>query len=378
MDSKSHLARCAGSAIAAALALGSTPVLAQDVAAPAQTIPAGDPAIGQPVLQLPVAPVPVQQVNTAPSAAPQIVLPAQNPAMTTGSRVVISEPVVQQVPVAPEPQASPIAAPRVEAPPIPAATQARLAPAPASVPAPETFRINAEPPLATAEQIEPIAGEVQAPVMAPQAILPAQNATSSNEIAETAGAAGLILSALAILGLAILAFIGLRRRRKFAAVVPKIERPVVGVANPPKLIATDPVKTGTVEPRGLASASDPVSIVNKRDIREWAQPVPSSTSTSFSQMRDSAGGLPHAGAAIALPRHAPKDADERSALLRRMIAAKPDRANPFRTRKARLHRARLILQSLDRTFENGKSSIDLSQYPMNWPELAKGDQTAVA
>lgn len=36
--------------------------------------------------------------------------------------------------------------------------------------------------------------------------------------------------------------------------------------------------------------------------------------------------------------------EERDALLRRMIAAEPDEANPFRSRKARLRRARLILQ----------------------------------
>lgn len=39
--------------------------------------------------------------------------------------------------------------------------------------------------------------------------------------------------------------------------------------------------------------------------------------------------------------------EERHALLRRMAAAEPDEANPFRSRKARLRRARLILQRLE-------------------------------
>lgn len=82
------------------------------------------------------------------------------------------------------------------------------------------------------------------------------------------------------------------------------------------------------------------------------------------------GGLAHAGAAIALPSTLPDSAAERRALLDRLVAAQPDRANPFRTPKARRHRARLIMQSIGRTFETGKSRIDLSQYPMNWPELA--------
>ncbi|GAA0281745.1 hypothetical protein GCM10009127_23850 [Alteraurantiacibacter aestuarii] len=96
------------------------------------------------------------------------------------------------------------------------------------------------------------------------------------------------------------------------------------------------------------------------------------------QLQETDGGLPHAGAAIALPVRAPSDPQERKELLERMVAARPDRANPFRSPKSRRHRARLILQCLGRKFENGRSSIDFSQYPMNWPELARSDYSAVA
>ena len=54
-----------------------------------------------------------------------------------------------------------------------------------------------------------------------------------------------------------------------------------------------------------------------------------------------------------------------------MIDAKPDRANPFTDRKARMRRARLILQSLGRKFDGARPWIDLSDYPENWPELAR-------
>ena len=82
------------------------------------------------------------------------------------------------------------------------------------------------------------------------------------------------------------------------------------------------------------------------------------------------GGLPHAGAAVALPQELPESYEEREALFYRMVEARPDRANPFTDRKARMKRARLIMQSIGRDFGEAAPWIDLSQYPNNWPELA--------
>jgi hypothetical protein len=82
------------------------------------------------------------------------------------------------------------------------------------------------------------------------------------------------------------------------------------------------------------------------------------------------GALPSDGAAVDLPATVPETYEERSALLKRMVEARPDRANPFTDRKARLRRARLILQSLGTTFDR-EPLIDLSQYPNNWPELQR-------
>ena len=81
--------------------------------------------------------------------------------------------------------------------------------------------------------------------------------------------------------------------------------------------------------------------------------------------------MPADGAAVVLPERVPEAFAERDALIKRMVAAKPDRANPFRSRKARLRRARLILQSLGRKFAGREPRIDFSQYANNWPAQAR-------
>ena len=98
--------------------------------------------------------------------------------------------------------------------------------------------------------------------------------------------------------------------------------------------------------------------------------APTVTPLATARPRAATPSLAHSGAAVALPSRMPATFAERDALLKRMIAAKPDRANPFTTPKARLKRARLILQSLGRDFGGQEPWIDLSQYPSNWPEAA--------
>ena len=71
-----------------------------------------------------------------------------------------------------------------------------------------------------------------------------------------------------------------------------------------------------------------------------------------------------------LPRTMPATFAERDALIKKMIAAKPDRANPFNSYAQRAKRAKLILQSLGTDFSDRDPWIDLSQYTANWPELA--------
>jgi hypothetical protein len=122
--------------------------------------------------------------------------------------------------------------------------------------------------------------------------------------------------------------------------------------------------------RKAARAPEPAA----RTVASVAEPAPPAE-PAFD--RDSVPAQPTArplssrGAAVPLPAHLPDSYEERDALLQRMIDAPPDRANPFTDRRARLRRARLILQSLGRTFENAKPWIDLSDYPENWPALAR-------
>ena len=75
------------------------------------------------------------------------------------------------------------------------------------------------------------------------------------------------------------------------------------------------------------------------------------------------------GAAVELPQEVPPTFEGRTNLLKRMVAARPDRANPFKSPKARLKRARLIMQSIGTSFHDRKPRIDLSQYTNIWPEL---------
>lgn len=72
---------------------------------------------------------------------------------------------------------------------------------------------------------------------------------------------------------------------------------------------------------------------------------------------------------VVLPQEVPESFEERDALLKQMVAARPDKANPFRSGKARARRARLIMQSIEESFEKRKPRIDLSQYTEIWPAL---------
>jgi hypothetical protein len=180
------------------------------------------------------------------------------------------------------------------------------------------------------------------PVAVEQVAAPADDTGDTN----TEFVLGALLAALAAGGLG--ALLVASRRRARATATPVIERPRVTAQSP---------RAGIVQSTVFSAAPSP----QQEPERSWRPVTGSSTLTT---------GLGHSGAAVALPRKLPDSVSERRALLDRMVAAQPDRANPFRTPKARRHRAKLIMQSIGRTFATGKSRIDFSQYPMNWPELA--------
>jgi len=163
------------------------------------------------------------------------------------------------------------------------------------------------------------------------------------------------LIALALVGLipltlAFLAFAWFRRRSRRAG-----ELEMATAERQAEPVAMMPIENEPGPVVGLAALREP----EPEPAREVRNPL------------DSYRGQPANGAAVVLPPELPETFEERDALLKQMIAAKPDRANPFRSTKARARRARLILQSLGRKFENARPRIDLSEYTANWPALAR-------
>lgn len=280
------------------------------------------PAIGQ---ALPGAsPVPADPVIVVPDLAPVAAPPAP------------AEPVVAE-PVAPPPAV--VAAPAPQ--PTRTAVRAAEASRPASLPPARTSP--------TEEQTAPEATIVQDVVplppvtsVAPVSADPVVQAPAERNVSQAWIAA---LAALGAAVLLLLGWFGLRRspssrapRRYRSQVVPPVAAP-----------RTDDVRTEVEVHQTLPFARPPGPVH---------------------------ANLAPDGAAVALPRAMPETYAERDALLRRMIAARPDRANPFHAPRARARRARLIMQSLGHRFDR-PTWIDLSQYPRNWPELA-GERASAA
>lgn len=204
----------------------------------------------------------------------------------------------------------------------------------ASAPRVETVQAVEEPRAAAAEApARVVAPPAAAPMTADATPVGTGTAPANGNFALIATA----IAALVVLGLAIWGFVAIGRRKRADErfVVAEIERPIVAEARP------------------LAPAP--------ADRPHAPAPAPA---------------MAHGGASVPLPRRLPESFEERDALLKRMIDARPDRANPFTNRRARLRRARLILQSLDRDFGDTKPWIDLSQYPGNWPEFSRSRYAA--
>lgn len=343
MQKSLNTARCATAAIAAVLAIGSTPLLAQDVtAAPTPTI-------------------------VQPAPAPTVVAPAAPAASTaTPAPVMQSVPQVQPLPQVVVPNI-PRAEPQAEAP--AAATRAaraetpraeRAAPAPTSAaPASAPVTDPSAPLTTTPEVTESIGSLVLAPIPVEE---PAASAAVVEEANQgPAAGVGILAALIALLLIPAAVFFTLRSRRAAKREeVPQVERPVVARAEPVPVIKPAPVAAYAAE--ADRSAHKPVFAFNSAPV--------AASATQRNATQTTKGSLPADGASVALPARMPESFEERDALLKQMAAAKPDRANPFTNYKARLKRARLILQSLGRKFTKG-SWIDLSQYPNNWPELAR-------
>jgi hypothetical protein len=330
--------RTATAAIAAVLALASTPLAAQEAA---------------PTIVLPD--VTTQAAPAAPVAAPAPVAPAP----ATPAPVMTSAPVVQAVPQPETAPAEPVAAPAAAATAAPRAA-ARTPAAPAAPPvaaAPAPAPLTPEPanPEAVPAFSDAFPAETVAPVAAPaptQAAAPVDGDGVATEA---------LLAGGAVLGLGLLGFVAFRRRK------PGQPTQAAPVVQKPRVVpAATPVTTTVAAP---ASAAAHIHQTDQRPAApaQWAaaqrttQPISAANS-----------------GAVALPRTSPEDFDERDALLRRMAMAKPDKANPFRSPKARFRRARLILQSLGQDFSDRDPQFDTSDYPQHWPEVARRRYSAAA
>jgi hypothetical protein len=268
-------------------------------------------------------------------------MPLDGPIIGTPTTVTTPAPVlvIPDVSTVEEPAAEPVAAPvtRTAAP----EPQARSAPA-ARTSAPVTNTAPREPVAEAAPAAEPITtteAEAELPPVAP-IDEPTNIQPTPEQATDITAVLGLVLITLVGLVLAVFMFAALRRRR----------------ARITQSAAARPIAAPVITPsRAVASVAEPAPM---------AEPTPA-------MFREPSRTLQSNGAAVPLPARLPESYEERSALLQRMINAKPDRANPFTDRKARMRRARLILQSLGRRFDGTKPWIDLSDYPENWPELAR-------
>ena len=311
MKKTRHLIASAPIAIAAMAALHTTAAGAQE----APTI----------VLDIP---------EEAPAASTAPVVPSTAPVATTSP---VPAPITVQLP---EPE--PVAEPPVvnEAEPVATTQTTRAATREAPAPAPVAATQQAEPTTApfANSQSEAAGEQPLAAATAPESAPPAAELTPVQDPVSDGSGAALLFALLAVGGVGLAAFLLFRsRRRKRDEEVPVIEQPVVA----------EPLSRDT-ETVGTTYDSEPAPAMR-------AEPITPVTSNK--------------DVAVELPSEAPRNPVERDRLLKRMIDAKPDRANPFASHKARAKRARLILQSLGTRFTDRKPGIDLSQYTNVWPEL---------
>ena len=312
MNKTRHLLASAPIAIAAMAALSATPALAQET----------------PVIVLDV-PTP------ASTPAPVIAIPE---AIPTATSTTAAEPVVQATA---QPEA------RV-------GTSSTAATTASPAPARNTTAARAAPPIAAA-QMDSGSPEAAPPVAAPlpATIAPADPAIGAAPVpvelepvpepVRDGSSAALLFALLAAGGVGLGAFFMLRSLRRRVVDVPVIEKPVV----------TREVEPFEREP--TITVHDAAPVMAPAAAHAFTEP---SVAPAHAE-----------GATVVLPPVPPTTELERDRLLRRMIAAKPDRANPFQSHKARAKRARLILQSIGTRFTDRKPGIDLSQHTNVWPEL---------
>lgn len=376
-----HLVRSAPIAIAAMLALGPTHAAAQDV-----TVTAA-PTAQQPPMAIPVDPIPVPAPTSA--AEPRYV----------------PSPTVQSVPVEttlPEPVPSSTGAT--------AATSRGTTSETGNVAAPTRPTSNANRANPSRSAVAPSQAPVVTPdvsnestigneVIVPPLALP-EASTVTTDAGNTPDRAGMdwaAIIALAMLGLIpvgviALAVIWWRRRSTDARDLragdaapltasriasqreaqPATPRPPIFDREP--IVGTE-VRTPSPAQLSATYTSPAVKWAPAGEVTTLDRP-PVEAPVEARKPIDRSAFLPRDGKVI-LPDSVPETFEERDRLMRGLVAQEPDAANPFRSGRARARRARLIIQSLGRKFENATPWIDLSQYSYRWPHLAKNRASMV-
>lgn len=344
MTSTANRSSCASAAIAAVLALVSTPALAQDATASSD---------------------PLSSTATAPSAAPVTVSPTQAPAQTA-PRIVIPDPA--QV------MATTTAAPASDAPVVQSDPQvATIAAAASSVDNPSETAAAAPAPTPRARTASTTARSsaavttpsVAAPVAAPNVASPAAPASpmaASNQPAapraDTSAPApaastssrtvdwALPVGLIALLGVGGAAVVAARRRPVYTD-DDSYETSTVEMVLPPAparhepMMARDAAATLAAEPTIPADAP-----VYRPAMAATAEP-----------MLDRDGPVPQG--------------EERRALIDRMVAAAPDEANPFKSPKGRARRARLILQAQENRWNAEHGTVEAPVAAETRPAMAE-------
>lgn len=310
MTKTRHLLASAPIAIAAMAALSTTPSFAQETPVIVLDVPtpASSPA---PVIAIPEA-VPTATATT-------VTVPASEPVARTGTPV-------SETAATTASQRRATSAPAARTSVTTAAPSAAAAVTPTEAVAMPTADIQ---PTANSAEIAAAQAELQ-PIPEP---------------VKDGSSAALLFALLAAGGVGLAGFFLMRSLRRRVVEVPLIDKP--RVARPVGPLEREPVVTShDAAPVMAVAASEPAMAT---------APV--------------MNHAPNNGAAVELPPVAPRTEQERGRLIERMVAAKPDRANPFQSHKARAKRARLILQSIGTRFTDRKPGIDLSQYTNVWPEL---------
>ena len=376
-------ARCAPIAIAAILALGSTPGIAQEAQIPPATAPTAAVPAPSPTFQSP--PIMQSPVDPAPQATPTA---------ATSPRYV-STPTVQNVPD-PEPVET---TEKNDPAPTAARSTTERAAAPAA-PRAETSSVRQSSPTASVsvgresnavETTEP-ENYASIPEYNPTVALPEEPAPEIADSGSENGLIGLLAAALIGLipiGLAIAAVVWWRRRSRPVAEAPRPTAQLAGTRakSPPVAPAPEPVRatpardpvftrTDIVRPPmaplapagaalgGVALAERVGSQEARQSERSYNEPEVPSDDVRNPQEEGASSTIAKpiwndrpSNRAVTLPAHAPADPTQRRALIERMVDAAPDRANPFTSRKARAKRARLILASLGRDFGSAKPAF---------------------